>query len=125
MSAGARLRIDDIDLCLRRAGTGRLGVIPDGNVTAAAPVVLPAFLGWIQGGALELTLRGRATEAVEHGLDVSGAAHGTPLRVTPRSTPASQDDGGAGEFDATLSAPLAALRSALGQPLSLGVLVWT
>jgi hypothetical protein len=114
-----RLRIDDIELALVRDSA--LAIRPEGNVTAAAPVFLPAFAGWLAAGTLRLVLRGRSVAPIELAMTVEGAAHGQPLRVEPLADEAA----GHGAFSAELSMPLGALRASLGEALEVAVMVWS
>lgn len=121
---GARLRIDDIDVrIVRAADTGHattVALCPPGHVTAANPVVLPAFDGWVAGSELVVTLDGKALTPLELALDVGGSALGNAVK-------ASGDAGSAGAapFHVELRAPLSSLRSVFGGKLALSVLVWT
>jgi hypothetical protein len=119
IARGPRLRIDDIELLLARDGT--LGIRAEGNVTAAAPVMLPAFQGWLAAGTLRMTLRGRSAAPLELALAVEGAAHGQPVRVEP----VADAEVGHGAFSAELSMPLGGLRGSLGEALQVAVMVWT
>ncbi|NUP11712.1 MAG: hypothetical protein HOW73_37170 [Polyangiaceae bacterium] len=126
-SRGARLRIDDIDIRLLRSafdagrGTATLAITPTGHVTAAAVVQLPAFEGWVASSELVLRLEGRTASAIEMAMEVAGAGHGRSARAEPEDPDAT----GLGVFHVELRAPLAALRSSLGEKLSLAVTVWS
>ncbi|MCC6525709.1 MAG: hypothetical protein IT373_23875 [Polyangiaceae bacterium] len=118
----ASLRIDDMGLCIERAGAGAttLGVMPLGAVTAATAVVLPAFEGWLAGGTLALTLAGRTRGPLELALEVGGRAEGAPRAAALAGEP---DAAGTRAFSVELRAPLTALWASVGETLALAVLV--
>lgn len=131
-----RLRVDDIDVRIVRGSAdaarsgSTLAIAPRGHVTAATPVVLPAFDGWISVSEIVVTLEGHAscpspgesTEALEMALEVAGSAHGMSKRIELTAAP---DAGGIAPFRIELRAPLSALRSSLGERIPLDVRVWS
>lgn len=103
-------------------GAGTLAVCPTGHVTAASGAVLPVFEGWIPSSEIAVGLEGRTTSPLEIALEIGGAAHGASVKVEPRGE---ADGAGAAPFVAELRAPLSALRSSLGEKVTVAALVWS
>jgi hypothetical protein len=114
---GARLRIDEIDLrVVRRAGPIALEVRAPGVCTAASPVTLPVFEGWIAAAELSIGLRGQASLGEAAGLEVGLAGSSGALGESVRVAPAADSS-----FEADLVVPLKLLRASLGAPLELSL----
>jgi hypothetical protein len=108
------LRIDELSVSLRRdAPEGvRFELRPTGVVTAAVQPVLPAFDGWVQGGALTVRVSGIAEESFAAALAVDGAAASAPTSVKVLAD---------GAFSLELSVSLTTLAGRFGQSLALGL----
>lgn len=128
-SRGARLRIDDIDVrIVRAADTGHttwVALCSPGHVTAANPISLPAFDGWVSTSELVVTVDGKALSPLEMALDIGGTALGNAVKVAREGSGDASDPSAAYTFHAELRAPLSSLRAIFGQKLALSVLVWT
>jgi hypothetical protein len=114
-----RLRVDGLSVRIVRSGPrGTLALMGSRPVTAAHPVSLPVFDGWQAGSELVVTLGGVANEAFDAALEVGGGARGAATRANVDAS-----GGLPGAFRIELRAPLASLRTVLGERLSLGALV--
>lgn len=122
-SAGL-VRIDDIDVRIVRGearfGAPALSLGSPTNVTAATPVFLPMFDGWIAGSELRVELEGRVAavpgDRVELALVIDGATVGAPFEVKAASE-------GTTAFSVELVAPVGPMRGSIGKQLSLAVAV--
>jgi hypothetical protein len=110
------VRVDAIGLSLTRGVAGvSLELRPLRAVTAAAPVVLPAFDGWLPSAELVVELEGLAERPASLALELGGAPVGAPVRL------AGSLDAGPEPFRARLVVPLRAVRAQLGAEQSLGL----
>jgi hypothetical protein len=110
------VRVDAIGLSLTRGVAGAsLELRPLRAVTAAVPVVLPAFDGWLPSAELVVELEGLAERPATLALELGGAPVGAPVRL------AGSLDAGPEPFRARLVVPLRAVRAQLGAEQSLGL----
>ena len=111
---GGRLRVDGLSVRVVRGGPrATLSLTPQKPVTAANPVNLPVFDGWLASSELVVSLGGVARDAVEVALEIGGVPRGTPLNVA------------ASAFRVDLRVPLSALKSVFGDKTELALLVGT
>lgn len=116
-----RLRVDDVSVAIVRTGNhgARLEIRPQRVVTAAHDLVLPAFDGWLASAELVVTVHGACVEAFTAALDFGKHPLGAPVTAAVGEPTA----GPFRPFSLTLAVPLRSLRSRLGAPFTLGLVL--